>query len=103
MRDYDKIYVDGGWVPSAGSGSIEVINASTEEVMGHVPDGAPADVDAAVAAARAAFETWGFTPADERQKYIARLAEELGARSQELAHVRSCGVEVASDRLEIEA
>jgi acyl-CoA reductase-like NAD-dependent aldehyde dehydrogenase len=89
MRDYDKIYIDGAWVPSAGSGSIEVINASTEQVMGSIPDGTPADVDAAVAAAKAAFETWGFTPREERAKYLQRLAEELGARSQEIAEVIS--------------
>jgi acyl-CoA reductase-like NAD-dependent aldehyde dehydrogenase len=89
MREYDKIYIDGAWVPSAGSGTIEVINASTEQVMGSIPDGAPADVDAAVAAAKAAFETWGFTPREERAKYHQRLAEELGARSQELAEVIS--------------
>jgi acyl-CoA reductase-like NAD-dependent aldehyde dehydrogenase len=89
MRDFDRIYIDGAWVPSSGSGSIDVVNASTEDVMGHVPEGNPADVDAAVVAARAAFETWGFTPTEERQKYLARLAEELGSRSQELAEVIS--------------
>jgi acyl-CoA reductase-like NAD-dependent aldehyde dehydrogenase len=89
MLDRDKVYIDGAWVPSAGSGSIEVVNASTEQVMGHIPDGTPADVDAAVAAAKRAFETWGFTPREERAKYIQRLAEELGARSQEIAEVIS--------------
>jgi acyl-CoA reductase-like NAD-dependent aldehyde dehydrogenase len=89
MLDRDKVYIDGAWVPSAGSGSIEVVNASTEQVMGHIPDGTPADVDAAVAAAKRAFETWGFTPREERAKYIQRLAEELGARSQEIAGVIS--------------
>jgi acyl-CoA reductase-like NAD-dependent aldehyde dehydrogenase len=89
MRDYDKLYIDGAWVPSSGSGTIDVIDASTEAVMGHIPEGTPADVDAAVAAARTAFESWGFTPADERQKYLQRLAEELGARSQEIAEVIS--------------
>src|SRR5262245_29426403 len=89
MRDYDQIYIDGSWVTPTGSASIDVIDASTEQVMGHVPEGTPADVDAAVAAARHAFESWGFTPAEERQKYLARLAEELGARSQEIAEVIS--------------
>jgi acyl-CoA reductase-like NAD-dependent aldehyde dehydrogenase len=89
MLDRDKVYIDGAWVPSAGSGSIEVVNASTEQVMGHIPDGTPADVDAAVAAAKRAFETWGFTPREERAKYIQRLAEEFGARSQEIAEVIS--------------
>ncbi len=85
MRDHDKIYIDGAWVPSTGTGTIDVINASTEEVMGRIPEGTPEDVDKAVAAARSAFETWSETAPAERQKVLQRLAEELGARSQEIA------------------
>ena len=77
MRDFDQIYIDGAWVPSTGTGTIDVINASTEQVMGHIPDGTAADVDAAVAAATRAFETWGYSPREERAKYLQRLAEEL--------------------------
>ena len=85
MRDYDKLYIDGAWVPSTGSGTIDVINASTEQVMGHIPEGTPEDVDKAVAAAKTAFETWGQTAPAERQKVLQALAEELGARNQEIA------------------
>ena len=45
MQDRDKLYIDGSWVPSAGSDTIDVINAATEEVMGRVPDGTPADAE----------------------------------------------------------
>jgi len=89
VRTYDKIYVDGAWVPSTGKGTIEVVNASTEEVMGTIPEGTPDDVDKAVAAARAAFEEWGQTDKEERGKYIQRLAEGLGARSEEIGQVIS--------------
>jgi acyl-CoA reductase-like NAD-dependent aldehyde dehydrogenase len=89
MRDHDKFYIDGAWVEPDGKGTIEVINASTEEVMGHVPEGTPADVDRAVAAAKAAFDTWGYTPKEERGKYLQRLAEGLGARSAEIGEVIS--------------
>jgi len=85
MRDYDKLYIDGAWVPSTGSGTIDVINASTEQVMGHIPEGTPEDVDKAVAAAKTAFETWGQSAPAERQKVLQALAEELGARNQEIA------------------
>jgi acyl-CoA reductase-like NAD-dependent aldehyde dehydrogenase len=57
--------------------------------MGHVPEGTPADVDRAVAAAKAAFDTWGYTPKEERGKYLQRLAEGLGARSAEIGEVIS--------------
>jgi acyl-CoA reductase-like NAD-dependent aldehyde dehydrogenase len=89
VRDYDKLYIDGQWVPSTGTGTIEVVNASTEQACGHVPEGTPQDVDRAVAAARQAFETWGYTDKAERQKVIQALAEALQARSDEIAETIS--------------
>ncbi len=53
--------------------------------MGHIPEGTPADVDKAVAAAKAAFETWSQTAPAERQKVLQALSEQLGARNQEIA------------------
>jgi aldehyde dehydrogenase (NAD+) len=85
MQDRDRIYIDGAWVPSTGKGSIEVINATTEEVMGRVPEGAPEDVDKAVAAAKTAFATWSSTPVEERAKYLQRLQEGLQARMDDIA------------------
>ncbi|MEA3214133.1 MAG: aldehyde dehydrogenase [Acidimicrobiia bacterium] len=85
MKDYSKIYIDGAWVDSAGSGSIDVVNASTEQVMGHVPEGTPVDVDRAVAAARRAFVTWSQTTPDARKKELERLHEALSARAEEIA------------------
>ena len=48
----DKIYIGGEWVQSTGTGVLEVINATTEQVIGSVPEGTTEDVDSAVAAAR---------------------------------------------------
>ena len=45
MEVRDKIYIDGSWVPSTGTGTLEVINSATEEVMGTIPEGTPEDVD----------------------------------------------------------
>ena len=52
MEVRDKLYIDGAWVPSTGTGTLEVINSTTEEVMGTIPEGTPEDVDRAVKAAR---------------------------------------------------
>ena len=90
MLEYNKLYIDGQWVPSAGDGSIDVINASTEEVMGRIPEGTPADVDTAVAAARRAFESWSQTSPDDRAKLLQQLSEALGARNQQIAET-ICG------------
>jgi aldehyde dehydrogenase (NAD+) len=58
MIERNAIYVDGAWVPSGGTGTIDVYGAATEEVVGRIPDGVAADVDRAVAAAKAAFPAW---------------------------------------------
>jgi len=89
VRDYDKIYVDGAWIDSEGTGTLEVVNSSTEEAMGSTPEGTAGDVDKAVAAAKTAFETWSQTGLEERGKYLQRISEALGARSEEIGKVIS--------------
>jgi acyl-CoA reductase-like NAD-dependent aldehyde dehydrogenase len=89
LTDHDKLYIDGAWVAPASSETIDVINPSTEQVIAAVPAGTAADVDRAVAAAKAAFETWGFTTKADRGKYVQAIAEGLAARSEEIAQVIS--------------
>lgn len=89
MSARQQIYVGGNWVDSAGDGSIDVVNPSNEEVIGSVPDGVSADIDAAVAAAREAFPGWAATPLEERLGYIEKLAGQLGARSEEIGELIS--------------
>jgi acyl-CoA reductase-like NAD-dependent aldehyde dehydrogenase len=81
----DKLYIGGEWVAPAGSETIEVVNAATEEVMGRIPQGTPADVDRAVAAARGAFEAWARTDLVERAELIRAIAAGLAARRDEIA------------------
>ncbi|CCH28671.1 aldehyde dehydrogenase family protein [Actinosynnema sp. NPDC047251] len=64
---------------------IEIVNPTTEEVVGTVRAGTPGDVDAAVTRAAAAFPTWAATPVDERAATARRIAEGLAARADELA------------------
>jgi acyl-CoA reductase-like NAD-dependent aldehyde dehydrogenase len=85
VHDRDTIYIDGAWVPSTGTGRIEVVDPATEQVVGRVPDGTPEDVDRAVQAARRAFESWAATDPEERGKLLQRLKEALQARAEEVA------------------
>jgi aldehyde dehydrogenase (NAD+) len=85
MQDRDKLYIDGTWVPSTGTGTLEVINSTTEEVIGRIPEGTPEDVDRAVKAAKAAFPAWAETSLEERGKYLQRITEGLQARMAEIA------------------
>ncbi len=81
----DKLYIGGEWVESAGDGSIEVVNPTTEEVVGRVPEGTAEDADRAVKAARAAFDAWSQTPAEERAAFCGAIGEKLAERGDELA------------------
>jgi acyl-CoA reductase-like NAD-dependent aldehyde dehydrogenase len=81
----EKVFIGGEWVEPSGSEPIEVVNATTEEVMGTVPAGDAADADRAVAAAREAFEAWSQTPREERAGYLTAIAAGLGRRSEEIA------------------
>jgi aldehyde dehydrogenase (NAD+) len=87
MIERNAIYVDGAWVPSGGTGTIDVYGAATEEVVGRIPDGVAADVDRAVAAAKAAFPAWSTTAPEERAKHLQRIQEGLFARQDELAQL----------------
>ncbi len=89
MNVREKIFVGGQWVDSTGSGSIDVINASTEEVMGRIPECTPEDVDKAVAAAKSAFDSWSQTPREIRAKYLEQLVANLAARSAEIGETIS--------------
>jgi acyl-CoA reductase-like NAD-dependent aldehyde dehydrogenase len=84
---YDKLYIDGAWVPSEGSGTIDVYDSTNGEVIATIPSGTAADVDRAVQAARAAFETWSATTPEERAKALTRVGEGLAARMDEIATV----------------
>ncbi len=88
MRTFDKLYIGGQWVaPAHPATPIEVHNSATEEVMATIPEGSVADVDAAVAAARAAFPAWSATPVAERVAALQRIAEALGAQMDTIAEV----------------
>ncbi len=73
-------YIGGSWIPSAAESGIDVVNPATEEVIDRVPAGHPADVDAAVGAARAAFSRWAATPVAERARRLDAARELLAER-----------------------
>ena len=81
----DRIYVDGAWIPSTGTGTLPVTNPTTEQVIGHVPEGTAEDVDKAVRAASRALPAWVATSLEDRVKHCTAIAEGLKARAQEIA------------------
>jgi len=84
-RSRTEFYIDGQWVAPAGTGTIDVENPSTQRVIATVPAGEVADVDRAVAAARAAFEPWAALTPQQRAAHLRRLHEALTRRAEEIA------------------
>ncbi|HEX4016673.1 MAG TPA: aldehyde dehydrogenase [Frankiaceae bacterium] len=91
MLVYDKLFIGGELVAPLGNGTIEVINASTEEVAGRAPEATTGDIDRAVAAAREAFDSgpWGKTSPLERAELLQQLSKGIQARYQEFAEIIS--------------
>ena len=75
MRDYRQFYINGEWVNPATPNDFDVINPATEEVCAQISLGSETDVDNAVAAARAAFDSYSRTTVQERIELLESCAE----------------------------
>jgi aldehyde dehydrogenase (NAD+) len=89
MDHVQEFYIDGRWVAPLTSETLEVINPATEEPITSIAMGGPDDVDAAVAAAKAAFETFSLTTKEERLELLDRIIAVYSGRLEELADVIS--------------
>jgi aldehyde dehydrogenase (NAD+) len=78
-------YINGGWIPSADPGGINVVNPASQSVIDRVPAGHQSDVDEAVAAARAAFDGWASTPVAERAERLDAARQLLEERADSVA------------------
>ncbi|MFT3967111.1 MAG: aldehyde dehydrogenase family protein [Sphingobium sp.] len=84
MSEY-KLLIDGRLVD--GAAVMDVINPATEEVLASCPRGSEAQLDEAVAAAKAAFPAWAKTPIEDRRAAILKLADALHAEAEALARL----------------
>ncbi len=82
--DKVKNYIGGSWQASAGPEHMPLTNPATGEALGSVPVGVAADVDAAVAAAKAAFPAWRETPVAVRARYLFDLRNLMEKHYDEL-------------------
>ena len=87
-----KNFVGGEWVDAAEGGTAEVVNPATGETIAEVPEGAQADVDRAVEAAKAALPEWLETTPQERSEMLLKLADAIERHGDELAQVESQNV-----------
>ena len=80
-------FIGGSWLASTGVDTVPVHNPSTGEIIALTPLSTTSDVDAAVAAARTAFEHWGQTPAPKRTAILFRYRELLEQEFEALAQL----------------
>ena len=87
----EPILINGELIESASKDRIPICDPSTEEVIAEIPDATPADIDAAIAAARHAFDEggWPQATAQERGRILFRIAERLRAEAALLAELES--------------
>jgi aldehyde dehydrogenase (NAD+) len=86
--DYHNLYVGGQWAQPSSTAVIAVHSPTSEESIGSVPRGGEADIDRAVAAARAAFdrqEGWAAWHPRQRAEVLERFADELETRGEDTA------------------
>jgi betaine-aldehyde dehydrogenase len=104
MKTY-QLYINGEFVAPQATATIDVIDPSTTEVIAKVPDGSAADVDRAVAAARAAFDEgpWKDTTAQDRGRVLFKLAQIVRDRADELAELetRNSGKPIVESEFDI--
>jgi aldehyde dehydrogenase (NAD+) len=89
MEHVRQFYIGGQWVDPATSETLEVINPATEQPITSIAVGQDQDVDAAVAAARSAFDAFSQTSKAERLELLDRIIDVYSGRIDELAEVIS--------------
>jgi aldehyde dehydrogenase (NAD+) len=87
VKHSERLWIGGAWIPAHSGRTIELVSPNTEHVIGTVAEADEQDMDAAVTAARAAFDTgpWGRLSPAERIPFLERMTEHLEARHSELA------------------
>jgi 1-pyrroline dehydrogenase len=84
-----KQFIGGDFVAAADGRTADVVNPANDQVIAQVPASAQEDVDRAVEAAAAAFETWKQTTPQDRSLLLLKLADKLEAKAEELGRLES--------------
>ena len=85
--NFEKIYINGQWVPGSTGQFIDVENPATREIFAKVPAGNAKDVDAAAKAAHRALPVWSATPLEERISLMKRFLEIFRSQEDELIDI----------------
>ena len=89
IKDRYGLLIGGAWVDAEGGAVFETTNPANGEKLAECANASPADVDRAVAAARAAFPAWAAKSPQERAALLLKIADKIDERAQELATVET--------------
>ena len=89
MTDYLQFYINGEWVDPVEARTLDIENPATEENFARISLGSAADVDKAVAAAKAAFPTFSQTSVEYRAELLDKITAGIQARAGEIAEAIS--------------
>ena len=90
LRRSHALFIDGGYVQSRSSQTLEVINPATGKVIAQVANADPADIDAAVESAKRGFKQWSQATPATRGNVLLKLADLLERNREELAQIETC-------------
>jgi len=89
MRNIGKFYIDGKWIDPISASTHTLINPADETPIAEIPMAGAADVDRAVAAAKAAFDTYSMTSREARLALLNRLLDLYNGAYDEIAELMS--------------
>ncbi len=89
MKIIDKLLINGEWVDGEAGTTIDVLNPYDNSLITKVAEAKEADVDKAVAAAKAALEVWKSYSASERGHFLLKLADKIEENAEELAQIET--------------
>jgi aldehyde dehydrogenase (NAD+) len=97
----DSFYIGGEWVAAEGRETLDVVDSTTEEVVGTISLGTTEDLDRAVEAARSGFEAWSQTTVAQRMEALGAIAAALTERADEIAALvaREVGMPLGQSRM----
>ncbi len=100
MIEKREFYINGAWVSPSKARDCEVIDPSTEEACAVISLGSSEDTDKAVAAAKAAFDSWSRTDPETRLGYVKKIREVYAERAEDMAQAISLemGAPIAMSR-----
>lgn len=84
-----KNFIDGKFLDSVTTKTLDSINPATEKIIGTLPDSSKDDVNLAVASAKLAFNSWSILTPQERSNYLTKIADLIDKNLDELAHLES--------------